>query len=52
MSETVKSPFTMVGSEDAAVCIDGVCEVPSAHEPATNDAPPAAPPKATPTAAK
>lgn len=28
MSASSKSPFTMVGAQDAAVCVDGVCEVP------------------------
>ncbi|MCC6270469.1 MAG: hypothetical protein IT190_04275 [Microbacteriaceae bacterium] len=26
MSEKPKSPITMVGAEDAAACVDGVCE--------------------------
>jgi hypothetical protein len=26
VSEKPKSPFTMVGAEDAAACVDGVCE--------------------------
>lgn len=40
MSEKPKSPFTMVGSEDAAVCVDGVCEVPPAlEEPQTDRVP-------------
>ena len=38
MSETLKNPFTMVGSEDAAVCVDGVCEVSPVQEPAADAA--------------
>ncbi len=26
MSESLKSPLTMVGAQDAAACVDGVCE--------------------------
>lgn len=32
MSDVLKPPFTMIGSEDAAACIDGVCEVPHAQK--------------------
>lgn len=28
MTEAKKSPFTMVGQPDAAVCVDDTCEVP------------------------
>lgn len=32
MSESSTSPFTMVGVQNAAVCIDGVCELPPAQD--------------------
>lgn len=38
MSETSKNPLTMVGSEDAAVCVDGVCEVSPVQESAPGSA--------------
>lgn len=38
MSEASKNSFTMVGSEDGAVCVDGVCEVPAVVESASEAA--------------
>ena len=35
MTDTKKTPFTMVGSEDAETCVDGVCEVPQVGAPRT-----------------
>ena len=31
------SPFTLVGAQDAAVCVDGVCAVPSARSEAEEE---------------
>lgn len=32
MSESSTSPFMMVGVQNAAVCVDGVCELPPAQD--------------------
>ncbi|MDQ1549899.1 MAG: hypothetical protein QOD27_1557 [Microbacteriaceae bacterium] len=29
MTDAAPTPFTMIGDQAAAVCVDGVCEIPS-----------------------
>lgn len=36
MTDKSTSPFTMVGAQQAAVCVDGVCEVPRLQESASD----------------